>query len=49
MRRIVQRLVFVFVGLCPSALYAQASLTGTVKDPRGPSCRVSRLKRPAPR
>ena len=35
MRRIVQRLVFAFVGLCPSVLYAQASITGTVKDPSG--------------
>ncbi len=33
MRRALQRLaVFVFVGLCPSVLYAQASITGTVKD-----------------
>lgn len=36
MRRTLQRLaVFVFVGLCPSVLHAQASLTGTVKDSAG--------------
>src|SRR5256885_1348921 len=36
MGRAVQRFVlFVVVGFCPSLLYAQASITGTVKDPSG--------------
>src|ERR1700674_4110439 len=36
MGRAVQRfLVFVVVGFCPSLLYAQASITGTVKDTSG--------------
>ncbi len=36
MRSTLQRLaVFVFVGLCPSVLYAQASITGTARDPSG--------------
>jgi hypothetical protein len=37
MFRMLQRLVVFtfFVGLCPSVLYAQASITGTVKDPAG--------------
>src|SRR5438067_1472887 len=36
MSRAVQRFVlFVVVGFCPSLLYAQASITGTVKDPSG--------------
>src|SRR4029077_7848913 len=36
MGRAVQRFVFfVVVGFCPSLLYAQASITGTVKDNTG--------------
>ena len=34
-RTLLQLMVFVIAGLCPSVLYAQASITGTVRDTSG--------------